>query len=95
MEKLPAWLIATDEECSRHFVIRTTEPRFVAELFGEDDEEGILAAPLSFPLEDGRTLANFLWYDEPPADLLPAIVPAEKVLRNHRLSRRKKAASEQ
>ena len=34
---IPKWLIAEDVECSRWFIVHTQFPRFVAEIF--DDEE--------------------------------------------------------
>jgi len=35
--KLPKWLIAEDVECSRWFIVHTEFPRFIGEIF--DDEE--------------------------------------------------------
>lgn len=58
------WLLGISTS-GRQYLIHTRTPRFTCELFGEDDTAGILA-PFSYGLEDGRTLANFVFNDEPP-----------------------------
>jgi hypothetical protein len=48
-------------ESGRMYVVHTHTPRFVAELFDEDDEHSVHFA-LHLP-ESGEVLANFVWID--------------------------------
>lgn len=59
--------IVGQSESGRMYITHTQVPRFVAELFEDDDEEN--PAPLSdlslaLP-ESGEVLGNFAWIDEP------------------------------
>lgn len=79
---LPLWLFADGLDGTRNFLIRTEAPRFIAEVFAEDDDAGILAE-LSFALSDGRSLANFTWLDPQPEDYLPLLRQADNALRDY------------
>ena len=56
---LPKWLIAEDVSCLRQFIIHTESPRFVGEIF--DDDEGI-GNIIGFPK------GEIIWIDDPPMD---------------------------
>jgi hypothetical protein len=50
-------------ESGRMYLVHTHAPRFVAELFEDEDAP---ASPLSLSLpESGEVLANFAWSDDP------------------------------
>ena len=74
MQALAEWIVGEDLD-GRWYLIHTTEPRFVCEVFDADDEEAILA-PFSFAGGEYQ-LANFVWYDEvPPKKKLRSLLSA-------------------
>lgn len=79
---LPIWIFGDGLDGTRRFLIRTDSPRFIAELFSEDDDAGVVA-DLSFALSDGRSLANFTWLDPPPEDYLPLLRQADDALKDY------------
>ncbi len=63
-EYTPEWLLGETVDGSRQFVIHTTSPAFLAEIFDEDDPAGILSG-ITFSMPSGQHLGRFYWYDEP------------------------------
>ena len=63
--KLDKWIFGDGLDGTRQYLIHTHTPTFVGELFAEDDPEGVLAG-LSCELRSGESLANIVFYDEPP-----------------------------
>ena len=59
MSDLPKWLIGEDISCQHQFMVHTQTPRFIAEIF--DDDEG-LGNIIGFPK------GEVIWIDEPPLD---------------------------
>ena len=59
MNGLPEWLIAEDVNCQRQFIVHTEAPRFIGEIF--DDDEGI-GNIIGFPK------GEMVWIDDPPLD---------------------------
>jgi hypothetical protein len=68
---LPEWLVGEPAEYrpesddARTFLIHTAAPRFIAEIFDEGDNRGILEN-VSYCLQSGQSLSRFTWIDEPP-----------------------------
>jgi hypothetical protein len=58
------WIFGQSARGDRRYVVHTGKPAFVAELFAECDPNGILHG-LSYDLADGRSLANFMFLEEP------------------------------
>lgn len=64
-KRTPEWLIADDSNAQRWYIVHTTEPAFIAEIFDNDDDEGIVGG-FSVGLSNGQYLGNFnLWSDVP------------------------------
>jgi hypothetical protein len=58
--------ISGQGESGRQYIIHTHPPRFVAELFADDESDWIAAGGLSLSIpETGEVLANFAWIDDP------------------------------
>lgn len=76
-----SWIIGQGSTTERPYVIHTEEPRFIARVFDEGDPDGILA-PLSYSLRDGRSLAEFKFYDDLPDErtLREVLSSADEVL---------------
>gem|GEM_PF-4335597 len=68
MDRTPhdEWIQGHCPQTHRHYMIHTVAPRFIAEIFDEDDPEGILSG-LSYELPDGRSLGNLVFDDDVPA----------------------------
>lgn len=60
------WLIAENENGRRQYLIHTTAPRFWCRLC--DDDEDYPMSGLTAELDNGQTLADFTWFDQPPVD---------------------------
>lgn len=63
MEKLPEWLICEDVDGDRTFVFHSVDPKFVCEVYDEDESQWD-AANATYEMSDGRLLGNFVWYGE-------------------------------
>lgn len=63
IERMPEWLICEDVDGDRTFVFHTSEPRFVCEVFDEN-ETGWDSSNITFEMHDGRQLGGFVWYDD-------------------------------
>ncbi len=80
---LPRFLIddTADLGNARIFIAHTQDPRFIGELF-IDDEEGESGAPIegvTLRISDTETLAAIDWIDDPvfdPEELIPALCEA-------------------
>lgn len=58
------WVVGHDAFGRQAYVVHTAEPAFIAKL-SSDSDEGVLSG-LSFAMQDGRSLYDFLWHDSPP-----------------------------
>jgi hypothetical protein len=61
-----SWIFGRDADGEQRYVIHTEAPAFIAKL-ADNDEEGVLSG-LSYALSDGRSLYDFIWFDEVPAE---------------------------
>lgn len=61
------WIFGSCSKGIRKYLVHTVEPRFIAEIFAEDDPAGILD-PLSYVLPDGRSLACIEFCGVPPTE---------------------------
>lgn len=55
--ELPEWLIAEDHACTRWFIMHTCSPRFIAEIFDDEETGGNIF---------GSPAGEIIWLDEPP-----------------------------
>lgn len=63
IERIPEWLICEDVDGDRTFLFHTVEPRFVCEVFDEN-ETGWDSSNIVFEMSDGRQIGGLVWYDE-------------------------------
>ena len=61
------WIIGESATAERTYVIHTQEPRFIGEVFDEDDADGILSS-CSFAMTNGQSLANLIFIDDIPGN---------------------------
>jgi hypothetical protein len=66
MPNLPKFLYADDLSSTRHFLIHTEAPRFLAEIADETEDEGILDE-MVLVLGGGLALFNMVWFDRRPS----------------------------
>jgi len=79
------WIVGRDAHETQSYIIHTAAPRFIAKL-AADNLEGTLSV-LSCALSDGRTVYDFVWLDQPPAqmsDLRRIVDGVEKALESAR-----------
>lgn len=79
-EPTARWVLGRDAGGGRDYLVHLAMPRFVAKV-GEDEDDGLLAS-FAYALQDGRSLYDFVWLDEPPTStrLLKLLEAAEDVL---------------
>lgn len=65
--RLPKWLIAEDVNCTRWFIVHTQFPRFIAEIFDDEETGGsIIGFPkgevklIDKPVPDAQKLARLM-----------------------------------
>lgn len=58
----PEFLFCESSDGHRQFILHTTSPRFLGEIFDEDDADAVLDE-VSIGLNNGQTLANIIWLD--------------------------------
>lgn len=63
---LPKWLIAEDVECTREFMVHTEFPRFIGEIFDDEETGGSI---IGFPKGDIEFIDNVNIDDKSPAKL--------------------------
>jgi hypothetical protein len=68
------WLIASDADEQREYVIHLATPRFVGMILDEEIAEGI-----TLELRD-EIVGRITWIDPPPADLLPLLRSLQKAM---------------
>jgi hypothetical protein len=61
------WIIGTDAEGSREYIIHTRAPRFVARLAQEDGHADLLTG-ITYACGSGETLCEVAWIDAAPMD---------------------------
>jgi len=60
------WILGRDAYANVRYIIHVAAPAFLAKV-APDDETGILSG-LSYALSNGRSLYDFLWFNEHPGD---------------------------
>lgn len=81
------WLIATDPESQRDYLIHTREPRFIARVSLEDPEADEVTG-ITYSCRSGEVLCEIVWFDPPPLDepsLLRLLQEGESALEVHDL----------
>ena len=71
------WLIASDPDEQREYVIHLATPRFVGMILDEEMDEG-----LTLELRD-EMVGRITWIDPPPADLLPLLRSLQKAINRY------------
>lgn len=67
------WVVGVDAFGTQQYIFHTSEPCFLAKVAANEDE-GVLS-DLSYALNDGRSLYDFVWFDELPGqDALRALL---------------------
>lgn len=83
MERQPheEWILGVSES-GRLYLIHSEAPRFICEIFLAGDDRGVLDS-FSFGLADERSLANFVFIDEPPhsPELRKLLMEADRFLK--------------
>ncbi len=74
------WLMASDPDEEREYVIHLATPRFVGMIVEDQD----LSEGTTLSLRD-ETVSRITWIDPPPADLLPIIRSLQKAMDGYSL----------
>lgn len=74
------WIVGRDALGPTRYLLHTIPPAFVAKI-APDEDTGILSE-LSYAMQDGRSLYDFIWFDPaPPEPVLHEILAeAERVI---------------
>jgi len=61
--RIDEWLIGENVPGDRQYIVHSSDPVFIAEIFDEDDAPVI--DEIEFSMESGQVLSRFVWYCEP------------------------------